>query len=151
MLFPQLDTLEIQTDNLILNQVRHESSHLFQNQTNAINIDQFTLGAIEIPRDLPDLPVGTVVPSIEAVDWPEHRNVDIRPRLIDSASGKERLLDSGAQISATKRTPEDKPDHSVNLVAVNGSRIPTYGVREIQFKIGRKNCSNKKFLICLVS
>ena len=138
-LFPQLESIEIHPSKLQFDQERIESSQLFQSQTNAINIDQLTLGAVEVkPQEFPDLPIGTVVPSIEAVDWPQHRNVDIRPRLVDSASGIERLLDSGAQISATKRTPEDKPDNSVNLVAVNGSRIPTYGVKEVEVKINRK-------------
>ena len=78
-----------------------------------------TIGAMEL---LSDLPIGEIIPSIEAVDWINgHRNVDIRPRLIDSSSGEARLLDSGAQLSATQRKPEDKLDSSVNLVAVNGS------------------------------
>ena len=31
--------------------------------------------------------------------------------------------------------PGDKVDDSVNLVAVNGSKIKTYGLREIKLKI----------------
>ena len=87
-----------------------------------------------------DLPVGVIIPTLEAVNWSAgHRSVDVRPRLVEKKSGEARLLDTGAQITATKRNSSDKPDEGVRLVAVNGSRIPTYGVREIQFKIGRKN------------
>ena len=38
----------------------------------------------------------------------------------------------------TRRRPGDKLDNSLRLVAVNGSKISTYGVREIAVKIGRK-------------
>ena len=41
-------------------------------------------------------------------------------------------------ITATKKLPEDKVDDTINLIAVNGSRIKTYGNREIKVKIGRK-------------
>ena len=96
-----------------------------------------TIESLEIESNLQ---IGEIIPSIEAVDWVNgHRNVDIRPRLVDSSSGEARLLDSGAQLSATQRRPEDKLDNSVNLVAVNGSRIPTYGIRKLVVKIGRKS------------
>ena len=84
-----------------------------------------------------DLPVGMVIPTVDAVGWANHRNVDVRPRLVEK-SGEIRLIDSGAMISATKRLPTDKLDDSVRLVAVNGSKINTYGVRELEVKIGRK-------------
>ena len=86
-----------------------------------------------------DLPVGVVIPTVDAVGWSEgFRNVDVRPRLVDKSTGQARLIDSGAQITATMKLPEDKVDNSVRLVAVNGSKIPTYGVRKISVKIGRK-------------
>ena len=89
-----------------------------------------------------DLPVGVEIPAVSAVGWVNgQQNVDIRPRLVDKSSGEARLLDSGAQISATKPRPGDTIDNSVNLVAVNGSRIQTYGQREIVFKINRKTYS----------
>ena len=87
-----------------------------------------------------DLPVGSIIPAVEAVDWlAGNRNCDIRPRLLDKSSGKARLLDSGSQISITSKGPEDKIDHSFSLVAVNGIKIPTYGVKTIMVKIGRKS------------
>ena len=72
-----------------------------------------------------DLPVGTIVQSVDAVGWrPGFRNVDVRPRLIGS-DGQARLIDSGAMITATRKLSDDKVDNTVNLIAVNGSRIKT--------------------------
>ena len=48
------------------------------------------------------------------------------------------MIDSGSQISVTRRRPGDKLDNSLRLVAVNGLKISTYGVREIEVKINRK-------------
>ena len=81
--------------------------------------------------------VGKVIPSVGAVDWARAHDVDIRPRLVEP-SGEVRLIDSGSQISVTKRLPEDKLDNSLRLVAVNGSKIQTYGIRQIAVKINRK-------------
>ena len=104
--------------------------------------DTAVLAAVSVAEKVdpyePDLPVGVVIPTLEAVGWsPGRRSVDIRPRLVDK-SGEARLIDTGAQITATKRKPGDLPEAGVRLVAVNGSNIPTYGMREIQFKINRK-------------
>ena len=83
--------------------------------------------------------MGTVIRAIDAVDWSIGRhNCDIRPRLIDKSTGISRLIDSGSQISVTQKLPGDSIDKSLKLVAVNGSKIETYGVREVEFKIGRK-------------
>ena len=70
-----------------------------------------------------DLPEGSVVPAIEAVNW--SGTGDIRPRLWDKKSGRHRLIDSGSMITATMRAPEDKEDPSFKLIAVNGSPIKT--------------------------
>ena len=89
-----------------------------------------------------DLPAGTIIPAVNAVDWLKgNRNCDIRPRLVDKSSGEARLLDSGSQISITAKKPEDKIDNSFRLVAVNGSKIDTYGIRNIEVKINRKSYS----------
>ena len=82
-----------------------------------------------------------VLRAVDAVGWGAGRNCDIRPRLLDKCTGISRLLDSGSQISVTKKGPDDKLDHAFKLVAVNGSKIPTYGVKEIEIKIGRKTYS----------
>ena len=83
-----------------------------------------------------DVPEGTVVPAVEAVNW--SGTSDIRPRLLDKSTGKFRLIDSGSMITAAMKLPDDKPDNSIRLIAVNGSEIQTYGVRELKVKIGRK-------------
>ena len=86
-----------------------------------------------------DLPAGSILSAVEARDWAiGQRNCDIRPRLLDRSTGTSRLVDSGSQITVTRKGPGDKPDHTFKLVAVNGSRIPTYGVKEIAVKLNRK-------------
>ena len=86
-----------------------------------------------------ELPVGEVVRAIDAVNWSSANNVDVRPRLLDKSTGELRLIDSSAQISAAKRLPGDKEDETVRLVAVNGSKIKTFGTRIINLKINRKS------------
>ena len=108
-----------------------------------VQYDSMTLASLQIASEVDpfvtNLPVGVEIPTIDAVGWTKgHRSVDIRPRLVDRSTGQSRLLDSGAQLSATCRLPEDKEDHSVNLLAVNGSKIKTYGVRKVELKMGRK-------------
>ena len=130
--------MEINPEDFLFNQ--NESEFLFENQAEP-QLSSFSV-------ESPDVPIGQVIPSIEAVDWHKKGlNVDIRPRLIDSSTGEARLLDSGAQLSATVRGPNDKLDESVKLVAVNGSRIPTYGSRELVIKMGRKTYKIKA-IIC---
>ena len=90
-----------------------------------------------VESKLPDLEIGVEIPTIDAVGW-SRKDVDIRPRLVDKSTNIARLIDSGAMISAAARRPEDKPSEGISLVAVNGSRIKTYGVRDLEFKINRK-------------
>ena len=86
-----------------------------------------------------DLPLGSVIPAVSALGWRSgFKNCDIRPRLFDKASGEHRLIDSGSMISVTKKQPGDKIDESIKLVAVNGTKINTYGVRKLNIKINRK-------------
>ena len=94
--------------------------------------------------------VGEVVSAAQAVHWPADSNVDVRPRLFDKASKQFRLIDSGSMITATKKLPGDKIDHSTRLIAVNGSQIQTYGTRQIEVKIGRKAYSMDA-IICDIS
>ena len=54
-----------------------------------------------------DLPEGSVVRAIDAVNWSiGQRNCDIRPRLVDKATGIKRLIDTGSQISACFCPPD---------------------------------------------
>ena len=89
-----------------------------------------------------DLPEGTILRAVDALDHRNgHRNCDIRPRLLDKSSGISRLVDSGSQISVTRKGENDKLDDTFKLVAVNGTKIPTYGIRNIHIKINRKSYS----------
>ena len=132
--------MEIHANNVTLNKnQRSESDFLFQASPRQSQFNEAVNAAIEIAAQVDPYKTiireGVVIPTLDAVNW--SGNVDIRPRLVEK-SGVERLIDSGAQISATVRLPSDRPDQNVNLVAVNGSKIKTYGVRVINVKIGRK-------------
>ena len=85
---------------------------------------------------IPDLPLGSVVPSVDAVNWSGQG--DVRPRLKDKTTGQSRLIDTGSMISVAMKLPTDKEDKTLSLVAVNGSNIKTYGIRNLTFNIGRK-------------
>ena len=107
------------------------------------NYARIQLSAVTVELDTTSsarLPLGSVVSAVEAKDWsPAVHNCDIRPRLLDKATGAFRLIDSGSQITATRRQPDDKIDPTLKLVAVNGSQIQTYGIRQLNIKIGRKS------------
>ena len=108
------------------------------------NWNNLVVSAIEVASKvnpyLPNLPDGTIVRAVDALHWPSFgHNCDIRPRLRDDSTGINRLVDSGSQISVAKKGPDDKLDDSFKLVAVNGSKIQSYGVRDIEFNIGRKS------------
>ena len=95
-----------------------------------------------------DIPIGSIVPAAQAVGWVSgQRSCDIRPRLVDKSSGIARLLDSGSQVSTTMRGPDDVKDAVSRLVAVNGTKIDTFGVREVKIKIGRK-CYTIDAVVC---
>ena len=104
--------------------------------------DSLVSAAISVAQEVdpfkPDLQLGVEVSACDAYHW-NRSNVDIRPRLVDKSSGIARLIDTGSQISVTAKKSGDKIDDSVKLIAVNGSKIDTFGVREIEFKIGRKS------------
>ena len=133
---------EHESDYFLFNpaSVRQSQNQAEQNRASwdSLVVSAMTIASAVNPYE-PDLPVGTVIPAVEAVNWSiGNRNCDIRPRLLDKSSGKARLLDSGSQISITSKGPDDKLDSSLRLVAVNGSKIDTYGIRTVDVKIGRK-------------
>ena len=89
-----------------------------------------------------DVPEGTEVSAVDARRWSElGRQDDLRPRLVDQSTGEARLIDSGAMVSAARKLPGDKKSDTVKLIAVNGSKIETYGIRTLEFKINRKSYS----------
>ena len=57
---------------------------------------------------------------------------------MDKSTGTARLIDFGSQVTTTSKSQSDKKDLNSRLLAVNGSKIDTYGVKEIEIKIGRK-------------
>ena len=135
-MFPTISSLEIQ-DPIISSETEESESNFFytptvrQSQIASVNLNGF--GSISEDR------FGEVVPSINALHWSiDQTNCDVRPRLLDKSTGVYRLLDTGSQISTTSRLPSDKEDSTHKLIAVNGSRIKTYGKRDIEFKINRK-------------
>ena len=147
-MFPSISSIEIQKPNV---QTEHEPESDFYFNSEArwcqelaevrSNWYNLSVAAMEIAAEVdpyePSLPVGSVIPAVEAASW-VRKGVDIRPRLRDSATGQFRLIDTGAQITATCRGPNDVVSNTVKLVAVNGSKINTYGVRNIVVKINRK-------------
>ena len=61
---------------------------------------------------------------------------DLRPRLFDANSGLSILLDTGAQVSLWPRSkfPSAIVDPTRKLQAVNGTRIATYGTRQVKIR-----------------
>ena len=66
-LFPHVDMMEIQSNNLNLNQERHESSLLFS-QAEPFQSSSMSF-AMESMEFEPEVPVDEIIPSIEAVNW----------------------------------------------------------------------------------
>ena len=102
----------------------------------------------EVNPFLESKPLGTVVSSAEALDWDvKTRTCDIRPRLFDKANNCFRLVDTGSQISTTKKLPEDVLNTNFSLQAVNNTQMKTYGFRDISIRIGRKTYHIKAVII----
>ena len=81
-------------------------------------------------------PYMTHVPEVAKVDT----NEDSRPRLYCPVAKKWMLVDTCAQVSVWPKTDyEDATiDRNLALQAVNGTRIPTFGTRIRQIKLGRR-------------
>ena len=94
-----------------------------------------------------DPPPPEEIAATDAVDWPDgFRGVDCRLKLFDNVTRTWRLLDTGAMVSVCPPSATDKLDKSFVLEAVDGSRIPTYGSKQIQVRLGRKTFK-VKFII----
>ena len=72
--------------------------------------------------------------------------IDIRPRFWDPLSRSWCLLDTGSQVSCCSPGPNDKPDPSLRLEAVDGSVLTCYGKKQGQFQIGRKTYNQPLFI-----
>ena len=80
------------------------------------------------------------LPAFQAVHWPEaHLGVDLRPHVWDATLKAWLLIDSGSQCTAWPPDPGDIPEEGKFLRAVNGSKIRTYGNKEVFVRIGRKS------------
>ena len=104
-MYPQIDTLEINPADFLINQ-NHESEFLFTNQAvpssnctieSLESWSDYTIESLEVATEsenlVPDIPLGEIIPTVEAVNWHKKgHNVDIRPRLVDSSTGEARLL-----------------------------------------------------------
>ena len=131
-----------------ISSVNARRCHIADSNSAGVGFDGAKIGAIKLAKRVLN-PIGSIVSAAEAVDWADP-SCDIRPRLFDKSTKEFRLIDSGSMITATRKLPEDKVDDSVNLVAVNGTKIKTYGIRTIQIKIGRKAYSMPA-VICDIS
>ena len=102
----ELSSIEIQDQ--ILNFEHEDESEIFIQAANIrhcqeiaaakVQWDQMVVGAIEVAGRInpytQDVPLGEVVPAVEAVGWSSPSS-DIRPRLKDNSTGEFRLIDSG--------------------------------------------------------
>ena len=92
-------------------------------------------------------PYMTHVPQPEVAELNEGQT-DCRPRLFDPTSKQWMLMDTCAQVSVWPRG--DYADATISqqiaLQAVNGTKIPTFGIRTREVKLGRKAYS-KQFIL----
>ena len=84
------------------------------------------------------------LPAFQAMGWdPGQQGVDLRPHLWDPKADRFMLVDSGSQCCAWPPDPGDKVDPTITLKAVNGTRLKSYGIKEVDIKLGRKTYKMK--------
>ena len=144
-MFPSLNAIEIQKPIIDIEELETESLVIPSRQSQKLseNWSKRVVAALEQASHIDpyqkDIPIGSVIPAAQAVGWINGQgSCDIRPRLVEKATGIERLIDTGSQVSTTVKGPMDIKDKVSRLIAVNGTKINTYGVKEVEFKIGRK-------------
>ena len=78
---------------------------------------------------------------------------DVRPRLFDHNSNQWMLLDTGAAISCYPRSyfPDAVVDHSRSLQAVNGTKIATFGQRNVKINLGGRTFNHNFILADQIS
>ena len=80
-----------------------------------------------------------VIPSHQAALFAlKNEDIDIRPRYFDKSNNTWSLVDTGAQVSCCPPQAGDVINHDILLETVDGSRMPCYGTKTIDIKIGRK-------------
>ena len=72
--------------------------------------------------------------------------MDIRPRFWDKVANEWVLVDTGAQVSATKKRPGDIIDPDIQLETVDGSKMPCYGKQNRTFRLGRKEYHQELYI-----
>ena len=87
-------------------------------------------------------------PFVEQAIDATTENEDTRPRLYDTVLKQWILIDTGASVSVFPKSmfQNHERDPGVNLRAVNGTRLQTYGKRPVTIKIGRKSYSHNIIL-----
>ena len=80
-----------------------------------------------------------IIPAHQASMYAiQNEDVDVRPRFFDHLSGLWVLLDTGAQACCLPKGPGDVVDPTLALETVDGSRMPCYGKKDMEFRMGRK-------------
>ena len=87
-------------------------------------------------------------PFVEQAIDATTENEDTRPRLYDTVLKQWILIDTGASVSVFPKSmfQNHERDPGVNLRAVNGTRLQTYGKRPVTIKINRKSYSHNIIL-----
>ena len=109
-MFPSISSIEIQTPKIDFEPDSESDFHFNQARwcqevaevrSNWYNLSVAAMQiAAEVDPFEKTLPVGSVIPAVDAASWAK-KGVDIRPRLQDDETGQFRLIDTGAQITAT--------------------------------------------------
>ena len=87
------------------------------------------------------------ISAAEAASWVDgHRSCDARPKLFDGATQSWRLMDTGAAISVVPPVQGDQVDHSICFEAIDGTKIKTYGSKDVYVRIGRKSYKQRCYI-----
>ena len=88
-LFPSVNAIEIQDhyseSNKVVDYSFSQVRQSHQNKWDELVISALSVAA-EVNPYLSDVPDGTILRAVDAVDWSIGRNCDIRPRLVDKSS-----------------------------------------------------------------
>ena len=83
------------------------------------------------------------VVASSAAKWNGRQGVDMRPHLWDGVRKQHLLVDSGSQCTTYPPDQTDKVIPGMYLKAVNGTKIPCYGFRKVNIRLGRKQYEYK--------
>ena len=88
---------------------------------------------------------GEEISALEAINWIKGQfgQVDFRPKLFDNITKTYTLCDTGAMLSCVPKQPGDVVDPTTTLKTADGKPMKTYGSKELNIRLGRKNYSIK--------